>query len=280
MATHIIDNAIYDRIADAWWSDNSFMALLRNAVNPPRFAYFAEQLALHFGAARFDQPVADGAGPPALSMLDVGCGGGLLTERFASIGCRVTGVDRSLPTLQAARDHAHAMGLDISYEAADAAALPFADEQFDVVCCCDVLEHVDDVDRVVAEIARVLKPSGVFFFDTINRTWRSKLLAIKLAQDWLRIVPRDVHVWHQFVRPNELAASLDRRGLSTQAFVGLSPTMHPRALWQLLLAYACFLLGRENYAHLGKHIKLVRSNDVSLSYMGFATRGPSGQALR
>ena len=176
-----IDNAIYDRISADWWSDDSFMALLRNAVNPPRFAYFRDALVQRFGRV-----------PSSLSVLDVGCGGGLLAERFAAIGCTVTGVDRSLPTLGAAREHALSAGLDIRYLEGDAAALPFEAAQFDVVCCCDVLEHVDDVDLVVGEIARVMTPEGILFFDTINRTWRSKLLAIKLAQDWLptRLVPR------------------------------------------------------------------------------------------
>lgn len=272
MAEHAIDNAIYDRIPGAWWSDESFMALLRNAVNPPRFAYFRERL------ARLEWYADAASNPP--SVLDVGCGGGLLAERFAAIGCRVTGVDQSLPTLEAARDHARSSGLDIAYEAGDAASLPFADAQFDVVCCCDVLEHVGDVDRVVAEIARVLKPSGVFFFDTINRTWRSRLLAIKLAQDWLRIVPRHVHVWHRFVRPHELAASLERHGLSAHEFVGLSPVMRPRAVMQALRAFAGLALGRTNFGHLGHNITLARSKDLSLSYMGFAARAAHQEGTR
>lgn len=267
MTLHKIDNAIYDRIASSWWSDDSFMALLRNAVNPPRFAYFRDQL-----PRQFDQRASS-----SLSVLDVGCGGGLLSERFATIGCQVTGIDRSLPTLQAARDHARAAGLDIRYEEGDAQALHFADAQFDIVCCCDVLEHVDDVDRVVGEIARVLKPSGIFFFDTINRTRRSKLLAIKLAQDWAptRFVPRDVHVWHQFITPRELAASLARHGLPAHEFVGRSPKMNP---FTALLSFIRLKLGRINFGELGKTVVLAKSRDLSLSYMGFATCGIEGRA--
>ncbi|MBA2411223.1 MAG: 3-demethylubiquinone-9 3-O-methyltransferase [Burkholderiaceae bacterium] len=255
-----IDNAIYDRIAAAWWSDESFMALLRNSVNPPRFEYFREILAQRFGKT-----------PPLLSVLDVGCGGGLLSERFAAIGCAVTGIDRSLPTLAAARDHARSMSLAISYQAGDAAALPFNAAQFDVVCCCDVLEHVDDFDSVIAEIARVIKPGGVFFFDTINRTWRSKLIAIKLAQDWAptRLIPRNLHVWEKFIRPRELAASLERHGLLTHEFAGLSPAVNPL---KALVSLVRLKLGWINFGQMGNSFVLAKSKDLSLSYMGFAAR--------
>jgi 2-polyprenyl-6-hydroxyphenyl methylase/3-demethylubiquinone-9 3-methyltransferase len=255
-----IDNGIYDRIPSSWWSEDSFMALLRNAVNPPRFAYFRDALVQRFGRE-----------PKTLAVLDVGCGGGLLSERFAAMGCAVTGVDRSLPTLAAAREHAAAGGLSIDYRQGDAQALPFDAALFDVVCCCDVLEHVDDVDKVVGEIARVLKPGGIFFFDTINRTRRSKLLAIKAAQDWAptRFVPRNVHVWEQFIRPDELAASLRRHGLPTSEFMGLSPAMNPL---KAAAAFICLKLGRISFADMGHTLVLAKSKDLSLSYMGFATR--------
>jgi 2-polyprenyl-6-hydroxyphenyl methylase/3-demethylubiquinone-9 3-methyltransferase len=255
-----IDNAIYDRIPDAWWSDHSFMALLRNAVNPPRFDYFRAILHQQRGTAT-----------ASMSVLDVGCGGGLLSERFASIGCAVTGVDQSLPTLEAARAHARAMSLDIGYRQADAANLPFEAGQFDVVCCCDVLEHVDDVHRVIGEISRVLKPGGLFFFDTINRTWRSHLLAIKLAQDWplTRLVPRDVHVWSQFIRPAELSGALEQNGLAAHEFAGLSPSMNPlKALAGLIR----LKLGKIDFARMGEILAMRKSTDLSLSYMGFASK--------
>jgi 2-polyprenyl-6-hydroxyphenyl methylase / 3-demethylubiquinone-9 3-methyltransferase len=258
MAT--VDNTIYDRIPAAWWSDESFMALLRNSVNPPRFEYFRDVLIGRFART-----------PSSLSVLDVGCGGGLLSERFAAIGCSVTGIDRSLPTLAAARNHARSMGLAITYRTGDAAALPFDAAQFDVVCCCDVLEHVDDMDGVIGEIARVMKPGGVFFFDTINRTWRSKLIAIKLAQDWAptRLIPRNLHVWEKFVRPRELAASLERHGLAAHEFAGLSPTVNPFKAFASLVRLK---LGRITFGQLGNTVLLAKSKDLSLSYMGFAVR--------
>lgn len=254
---NVVDNAIYDRIPDAWWSDESFMALLRRAVNPPRFDYFRGVLAKLRLA------------PMDLSVLDVGCGGGLLAEEFAALGCKVTGVDRSAPTLIAARAHAMQGGLDIEYLRGDAARLPFAGPNFDVACCCDVLEHVDDSSRVVAEIARVLRPGGVFFFDTINRTWQSKLFAIKLAQDWwpTRLVPCNVHVWEKFIRPAELAQHLRACRMSAAEFAGLSPSAN---LVAVLAAFLRLKLAMGSFGALGSALKLTKSDDLSLSYMGFA----------
>jgi 2-polyprenyl-6-hydroxyphenyl methylase / 3-demethylubiquinone-9 3-methyltransferase len=255
-----IDNAIYDRIPATWWDEDGFMALLRTSVNPPRFDYFRQAL---IERLRLD--------PGALQLLDVGCGGGLLSEPFAALGCSVTGVDRSLPTLNAARAHAERSGLSIRYLEASAESLPFEAQSFDVVCCCDVLEHVDDLDRVISEIARVLKPGGVFFFDTINRTLTSKLVAIKLAQDWrlTRLIPPDVHVWDKFIRPDELARLLQRHGMPGCELAGLSPAMNP---FTAVLALVRTKLGRMRFAELGARLKLKASNDLSISYMGFALR--------
>ena len=148
-----------------------------------------------------------------------------------------------------------------------------------MVCCCDVLEHVDEADRVVAEIARVMKPGGVFFFDTINRTWRSKLLAIKLAQDWAltRVVPRNVHVWEKFIRPQELAASLERHGLPAHEFAGLSPRMNP---FKALASLVRLKLGRISFGQMGHNFVLAKSSDLSLSYMGYAARSAPAAGTR
>lgn len=153
---------------------------------------------------------------------------------------------------------------------ASAESLPFDGQEFDVVCCCDVLEHVDDLELVVAEISRVLKPGGVFLFDTINRTITSKLVAIKLAQDWwpTRLIPRDVHVWEKFIRPAELMKFLERHGLPNCELAGLSPTMSVVAI----AALAQKKLGRISFAELGSKLKLRQSANLSIAYMGFAVR--------
>lgn len=258
-----IDNTIYDRVHATWWDEDGFMALLRTSFNPPRSAYFREVLGERLGLQ-----------PQGLSVLDVGCGGGLLSEEFAALGCAVTGVDRSAPTVAAAREHAQRMGFDIDYREGSAESLPFPARQFDVVCCCDVLEHVDDPDAVVAEIARVVKPGGVFLFDTINRSFASKLVAIKLAQDWrlTRLIPRDVHVWEKFIRPDELIGMMARHGFSEHQLAGLSPAMNPLSALSALVRNK---LGHIGFAELGSTLKLKQSSNLSISYMGYAVHRPS-----
>ncbi len=255
-----INNDIYNHIHATWWKEDGFMAMLRTSVNPPRFDYFRKIL--------LDRLTLD---PRRISVLDVGCGGGYLAEQFAAIGCAVTGVDRSVPTLKTAMAHALTDGYTIHYIEGSGEKLPFEVHQFDVVCCCDVLEHVDDIDIVISEIARVLKPGGVFFYDTINRTLKSKLVAIKLAQDWplTRFIPRDVHVWDKFIRPLELINSLDKQGLINQEMTGRALKISPI---KALFHYARQKFGKLSFAELGTKLMLAESNDLDISYMGFAVR--------
>ena len=127
--------------------------------------------------------------------LDVGCGGGFLAEEFARLGFDVVGVDPSTVFIEAARRHAAASSLKIDYRVGEGEQLPLQDRMFDVAYCCDVLEHVSDLDRVMSETARVLKPGGLYLFDTLNRTLQSKLVAIKVIQEWplTRIVDTPLH---------------------------------------------------------------------------------------
>jgi 2-polyprenyl-6-hydroxyphenyl methylase/3-demethylubiquinone-9 3-methyltransferase len=264
-AARPVDNGIYDRIASTWWDDDGFMALLRTSVNPGRSAYFRKVL--------LERLLID---PGSTRLLDVGCGGGLLAEEFARLGCLVTGVDRSQPTLEAARAHAQRSTLAIDYVEGSAESLPFPSASFDVVSCCDVLEHVDDPSEVLEEIARVLKPGGVFVFDTINRTWRSKLIAIKLAQDWpTRFIPADVHVWEKFIRPAELSAAMAAHGLHASEFVGLAPPKNPLPA---LAAFARLKLGILSFGEFGERLRLEAGSDLSVSYMGFALRSRANRS--
>ena len=161
-----------------------------------------------------------------------------MSEAYAGHGARVTGVDPSSGSLEVARSHARQSGLSIRYEQGRGEAIPSTDASFDLVSCCDVLEHVDDLDAVIREIARVLRPGGLFFFDTINRTWPSWLFVIEVFQEWLRLVPPGGHDWEMFITPRELGAALARAGLEMRNLTGLGPSFAPLALGRALLHWA------------------------------------------
>ena len=166
------NNALYNEQGNIWRDENECLHLLKSSVNPARVGYFRRLLDQVF---KFDFRGA--------AALDVGCGGGILAEEFAGMGFRVTGIDPSEQSLHAARKHAQSMELSIQYQEGTGESIPFADNTYPVVYCCDVLEHVRDLPKVISEIYRVTKPGGVFFFDTLNRTFVSKLVAIKVWQE-------------------------------------------------------------------------------------------------
>ncbi len=261
-----VDNRLYDRLATTWWEEDENMALLRTGINPARFGYMhrvlTKELAVDLRGKR---------------CLDVGCGGGLLAEEFAKRGCRVTGVDPSGPSLETARAHAAQEGLEIEYVAAAGEDIPFEDASFDFVYCCDVLEHVDSVDRTVAESARVLRPDGAYLYDTINRTRRSRLVIIKVFQEWdaTRCMEDDVHDWDMFITPDELGETLQRHGLEPRGIVGLAPAANPVALLRDLRRRR---RGKITYAELGRRLKVTESRAVWGSYAGYAVRSAASRA--
>jgi 2-polyprenyl-6-hydroxyphenyl methylase / 3-demethylubiquinone-9 3-methyltransferase len=255
-----VDNTLYDQPGDIWWDETAGFSMLRTALNPARFGYFSSVLTerLHVN-------------PHGKATLDVGCGGGFLAEEFAHLGCQVTGIDPSEPSLDTARAHAAASGLSIDYRTGVGEALPFADHSFEIVYCCDVLEHVTDLERVIAEIARMLPAGGVFFYDTINRTFLSKLFAIKLAQEWraTRFAPQHLHDWDQFIRPTELQALMSRHGLEPQEVVGLSLGVRPIAGLRAIRQYK---RGVITAGDLGRRFMARVSSNLSGSYAGYAIK--------
>jgi 2-polyprenyl-6-hydroxyphenyl methylase / 3-demethylubiquinone-9 3-methyltransferase len=257
--TPAIDNELYDRLADGWWDDKGLLYVLKGAVNPWRLPYFQRVL------------LALEANAPGRRALDVGCGGGLLAEEFAAMGFAVTGIDPSERSLAAARAHSALSGLDIDYRHGYGDRLPFENESFDVVYCCDVLEHIEDWDAVTAEIARVLRRGGVFLYDTINRTIFSKALVIKIMQEWrlTSFAPPNVHVWEMFIKPRELEASLERHGLRNQQVRGLQLTRNPFAV---LMATRLYKLGRISAGELGARLGLKEGPSLAVSYMGYALK--------
>ena len=258
-----VDNAVYDRMADSWWDEAGFLHLLA-ALNPARFGYMRRVLVEEMRLA-----------PVGLHVLDVGCGGGLLAEAFARLGCVVQGVDPSAESLAVARMHAAGQGLAIGYQCAPGEALPFADESFDVVYCCDVLEHVNDVPQVIRETARVLRPGGTYLYDTINRTLQSRLIVIKLLQEWrwTALMPPGLHDWKMFIRPAELQRELVRSGLVPGPLTGLKPQANPLRLIRILLRRKRGLL---SYAAAVRDMDLGESPDTSVSYIGYARKPRPG----
>src|SRR4051794_40429425 len=212
-----VDNGVYDRLAGSWWDEGGLLHTLA-ALNPARFGYMRRVIVDELRLS-----------PIGLQVLDVGCGGGLLAEEFAPHGCAVVGVDPSVESLEVARAHAAAHGLPIRYQCATGEALPFADESFDLVYCCDVLEHVSAWQGVVAETARVLKPGGVYFYDTINRTLRSRLIMIKLLQEWRwgALIPPPPHDWHMFIPPPPPPPEPGHHRLGAGGAARLQPPAHP-----------------------------------------------------
>jgi len=215
--------------------------------------------------------------PTDLRVLDVGCGGGLLAEEFARLGCAVTGVDPSEESLAAAREHAATLGLAIEYQRARGEALPFAADSFNVVYCCDVLEHVDDLRQVLSETARVLEPGGVYLYDTINRTPRSWLLVIKLLQEWrwTALTPPRLHDWNMFIKPEELRRLLEREGLTPGGLTGLKPRAN---LFRVVRTLRRRKRGLISYAEAARQMRPGESPDTSVAYMGYARKpAPAGQ---
>jgi 2-polyprenyl-6-hydroxyphenyl methylase / 3-demethylubiquinone-9 3-methyltransferase len=255
-----VDNKLYDRLAGTWWNDDSVLSLLRTSINPARFGYMRRVLVEDLGI--------DPAGRAAL---DIGSGGGLLAEEFARLGCRVTGVDPSSESVVAARAHAAMEALDIRYTVGVGEQLPFEDAAFDVAYCCDVLEHVDDLDRVLAETARILKPGGVYLYDTINRTRRSRLVVINLMQEWrsTALMEPNLHDWDMFIKPAELDAAMARAGLEARDRVGLGPARNPLALVVDMRRRA---RGQMTFGEFGARNKFRETRDTSLLYAGYAMK--------
>ncbi len=253
-----VDNQLYDEMAGSWWDESGLLHILR-ALNPGRFGYMRRVLE-EFGID-----------PRGKATLDVGCGGGLLAEEFARLGCDVTGIDPSEQSLETARAHAHAAGLAIEYRQAAGEQIPFPDGTFDIVYCCDVLEHVRDLRQVVAEISRVLKPGGIFLYDTINRTLKSKLVMIKLFQEWnwTSFMPPDLHDWRIFIKPDELISVMAANGLQSRGLTGLAPAANPLRTIRLLRARK---RGKISYFEAAQRIGLRETRDKSVSYMGYALK--------
>jgi 2-polyprenyl-6-hydroxyphenyl methylase / 3-demethylubiquinone-9 3-methyltransferase len=207
--------AKFERMAAEWWSpDGKFRPL--HKFNPVRLSYIRDVVVKHF--ARDPK-----AGKPftGLRLLDIGCGGGILSEPMARLGADVVGIDPSATNVEVARLHARRSDLAIDYRATTAEALGATGEKFDVVLAMEVVEHVADIDAFVAAAATLMKPGSLIFVATINRTPKAFALAIVGAEYLLRWVPRGTHDYAKLVRPSELEAALAAAGLELAERIGV-----------------------------------------------------------
>ncbi|MGB7689130.1 MAG: bifunctional 2-polyprenyl-6-hydroxyphenol methylase/3-demethylubiquinol 3-O-methyltransferase UbiG, partial [Pseudolabrys sp.] len=197
----------FSRHAADWWDARGPMAALHK-FNPVRLGYIRDQAAACFNRDPKKLDCLKG-----LRMLDIGCGGGILSEPLARLGAEMVGADPSEDNINAAQAHAETAGLAVDYRAITAEELAADGERFDVVLAMEVVEHVIDVRAFVASCATMVKPGGLMIAATLNRTLKSFALAIVGAEYVLRWVPRGTHQWDKFVTPVELENAMERAGL-------------------------------------------------------------------
>jgi 2-polyprenyl-6-hydroxyphenyl methylase / 3-demethylubiquinone-9 3-methyltransferase len=185
-------------------------------MNPARLSWIRDRVVAHFGRDAREVRALSG-----LTVIDIGCGGGLLSEPLVRLGARVTGIDPAAENIGVARRHAERAGLAIDYRVETVEDVAAAGGSFDIVFAMEVVEHVADVRTFIAACERVLKPGGLLLMSTLNRTLRSFALAIVGAEYLLRWLPRGTHRWDKFLTPDELADEVERAGLETADSKGL-----------------------------------------------------------
>ena len=206
----------YDRLANEWWNENGKFWPLHQ-LNRVRETYIKQHICSHFGRdINADKPLE------GLSAIDIGCGGGILSESMARLGATVTGIDVVAKSLQVARQHSLGQRLSIEYLECTADELIWPGRRFDVVLNMEVVEHVIELPTFIESCAQLLKPEGITFIATINRNVLSWLFAIVGAEYILGWLPRGTHKWSKFVKPSELADLLADNQLAIRAETGVS----------------------------------------------------------
>jgi len=216
----------FSRIAEEWWDPKGKFAPLHR-LNPVRLGYIRDRAAAHW-----QRDPLGGSPLEGLSLLDIGCGGGLLCEPATRLGAAVTGIDAADRNIATARLHAERQGLAIDYREATAEALTAEGRQFDIVLALEIVEHVADVDLFLKSCGRLAKPGGLVFLSTLNRTAKAWALAIAGAEYMLRWLPRGTHDWRKFLKPSEVVRGLRMGGVEAQEIVGVVYSPLSRA-WSL-----------------------------------------------
>ncbi len=205
----------FARLADDWWNPNGKFKPLHK-LGPARLGFIRDRASAHFNLApKASKPFA------GLTILDIGCGGGLISEPLARLGGKVTGIEPAEANIGAARRHAETSGLTIDYRAASAEDLAAGGSLFDIVVCLEVVEHVPDPAAFVATCGQLVRPGGLLVLSTINRTMKAYMLAIVGAEYVLRWLPVGTHQWDRFITPQELDGHVQAAGLNGLACEGL-----------------------------------------------------------
>ena len=203
----------FSKIAEEWWNPNGKFKPLHN-FNPIRIKYIKENIINDFNLKNSNRPLKN------LNILDIGCGGGLLTEPMCRLGANIMGIDASKKNIDVAKFHAKKNRLKIDYKVASPETIKIK-KKFDVILNMEIVEHVENIDFFIKESSRLLKKNGIMFVATLNKTLKSYALAIVGAEYILGWLPIGTHDWEKFVKPNELIKISKKNNLSFKKLDGM-----------------------------------------------------------
>ncbi len=205
----------FSRISSEWWNPTGKFKPLHR-INPLRIALIRDRAIQHFGkSAEHPAPLS------GLSLVDIGCGGGLISEPMCRLGATVTAIDASQKNIGVASLHAQQGGLSIDYRATTAEELAAQGAQYDVVLALEIVEHVADVELFLSTVCKLVKPGGLLFVSTLNRTAKSYAMAIIGAEYILRWLPVGTHQWKKFLRPSEVCRPLRQNAIEVMQMQGM-----------------------------------------------------------
>lgn len=263
MASSQKPEQLFDELASTWWDEAGVLRGLGVLLDPVRIPFIVDVLRVELGSGPRD-------------VLDLGAGGGSLSEALARLGLSVVALDPSLPSVQAGKEHGARVNAAVSFLVGRGEQLPFPDTSFDAVLCMETLEHVADPLAVVAESSRVLRPGGIFMFSGPNRTAINRFGLVFVAQDLLGVVPRGTHEWKRLLRPEEMERHMRRSGIDPARIDGVG--LKWRSLSQAVVGVAGLAARRLSYPDAARRIHLVAGTGTSLAYQGFGRKQTSGVA--
>lgn len=257
MTKEKVDNAIYDHYGDRWYTAYDDPVALLRAESKIKNPWVIKKIKEHF------MNISDLS---QLHLLDVGCGGGFLSNVMAKEGLRVTAVDLSEQSIQIAARYDETKS--VVYLTADAYQLPFASASFEVITAMDFLEHIEDPAAAVKEFSRVLKPNGLFIFHTFNRNWISGLVIIKAVEFLVKNTPKNLHILRLFIKPAELADYCCQANLKVLQMTGIKPVFSSIPLKNIFTGV------------VPEGLRFELTESLRLSYMGCAEKMEEDKAFK